>query len=69
MYRPGFCKTVDSLGTIFSLIGHSDHVRFGMESDEELAQKVSQCLETELRSSFLHWKYEVRESETIYLFS
>ncbi|MGC6420392.1 MAG: triose-phosphate isomerase [Chitinophagales bacterium] len=56
-------KQLDSLGTIFSLIGHSESRALWNESDEELAQKVSQCLETELEVVFcIGESLEVRES-------
>lgn len=56
-------KQLDSLGTIFTLIGHSESRALWNESDEELAQKVSQCMATDLEVVFcIGESLEVRES-------
>ena len=56
-------KQLDSLGTVFTLIGHSESRALWNESDEELAQKVSQSLATQLEVVFcIGESLEVRES-------
>ena len=56
-------KQLDSLGTVFTLIGHSESRALWNESDEDLAQKVSRCMETQLEVVFcIGESLEVRES-------
>ena len=56
-------KQLDSLGAVFTLVGHSESRALWNESDEELAQKVSRCLETQLEVVFcIGESLEVRES-------
>ena len=56
-------KQLDSLGTVFTLIGHSESRALWNESDEDLAQKVSRCMETQKEVVFcIGESLEVRES-------
>ena len=56
-------KQLDSLGAVFTLVGHSESRALWNESDEELAQKVSRCLETQLEVVFcIGESLEVREA-------